>query len=1009
MATTTRVDSFWTAQQPATNHRDFEHNLALVIGINAYGNGIPTLTTAVNDAKQVDRILCEKHQYATHLLVDNVTLSQLTVVFEEILPQVVGPQDRLLVYFAGHGIALDGDDGPAGYLVLQDSILDDRLSFLPMNDLHRWLAALTCRHLLVVLDCCFAGAFRWASTRQLALLPKILHKERYDRFIQSPAWQVLTSAAYDQTALDLLSGDIKRGLIQSTTDVHSPFAQAFLQALAGAGDVAPQGGGDGVITATELYLYLRDVVEVQADKQASHAQTPGLWPLKKHGKGEYIFLVPDHVLNLPPAPDLTKQNNPYRGLQSYDRRNANLFFGRNEQIKQLAAVVEKNPLTVVLGASGTGKSSLVKAGLLPYLQPEENDEQSMTGGWHILAPMRPGDAPLRTLQNLLRQVPVIEVEGVEGETSQPDVMFSGSALYAPLRNRLDHWFRVHRGQRLLLIVDQFEELITLSRNVASREHFQQILAEILQKYADDIRIILTLRTDFETQFADSPLSPYWDAGRYIVPPMSQADLRAVIEGPASERVLHFDPPELVDKLIDEVIQTPGALPLLSFTLSEMYIKYVESVSDNRALTQEYYDELGGVIGSLRTRATQEYEQLPDDAHRLTMQRMMLRMISIEGGELTRRRLPLSELEYPNQQENERVALVLDRLVEVRLLVRDSADVDADGTADPYVEPAHDALVRAWDKLLEWKQEADEYLPLQRRVTQSANEWQNADEASATGLLWTNDPRLPQLQQVLYQDASASIRSGNPLKILWRTLWPPRQTHGRSTWLNAVESAFVRESTQRRAVVWRRTVGIVLAVIIALLALTAFALYSRQIAIQKERESQSQALAANAQQAIQNKDHDLAIALALDANSIAEAPPLANNALAAAAYVPGTQVLFAKHTGEIKGVAFSPDGRYVLTGATDQTAYLWDAKTGEIIHQLGATELDDAVTSLAYSPLGDTALLGLEDGSLLVWDVTSGAVAMRFAKQAEAVSAVAYAADGHRAWQDIEMGRSFCGT
>jgi hypothetical protein len=160
------------------------------------------------------------------------------------------------------------------------------------------------------------------------------------------------------------------------TECHSPFAQAFLQALDGAGDLVPKGVGDGIITATELYMYLRDAVEVRADKQANHAQTPGLWPLRKHGKGEYIFLVPNHALNLPPAPNLTAENNPYRGLQAYERHHAKLFFGRDQQIAQLAAVLATHPLTVVLGASGTGKSSLVKAGLVPYLQLETSVDHS---------------------------------------------------------------------------------------------------------------------------------------------------------------------------------------------------------------------------------------------------------------------------------------------------------------------------------------------------------------------------------------------------------------------------------------------------------------------------------------------------------------------------------------------------------------------------------------------------------------------------------------------------------
>ena len=124
-----------------------------------------------------------------------VTRERLRTLFSEELPARLGNDDRLLVYFAGHGVALDGDDGPAGYLVPQDAVPGSSASMLPMTDLHAWLTALPCRHMLAILDCCFAGAFRWASTRNLGALPEVLHKERYDRYLLSPAWQVLTSAA----------------------------------------------------------------------------------------------------------------------------------------------------------------------------------------------------------------------------------------------------------------------------------------------------------------------------------------------------------------------------------------------------------------------------------------------------------------------------------------------------------------------------------------------------------------------------------------------------------------------------------------------------------------------------------------------------------------------------------------------------------------------------------------------------------------------------------------------
>lgn len=156
------------------------------------------------------------------------------------MQQEVGPNDRVFFYFAGHGIALDGDDGPEGYLVPEDAKRDDRTSFLGMTELHDSLAKLPCRHLLVILDCCFAGAFRWSSTRDISALPSVIHRERFERYIHDPAWQVLTSAAHDQTALDVLSGNTIGERIES--DAHSPFAAAlFRSGWRGGSDSSEQG------------------------------------------------------------------------------------------------------------------------------------------------------------------------------------------------------------------------------------------------------------------------------------------------------------------------------------------------------------------------------------------------------------------------------------------------------------------------------------------------------------------------------------------------------------------------------------------------------------------------------------------------------------------------------------------------------------------------------------------------------------------------------------------------
>lgn len=348
---------------------EFSRNLAFVIGINNYRNGISPLHNAVNDAKKLVEILRENHGYQVWVCLDEIaTLKNLNDLFEKTLNQEVKSDDRLLFYFAGHGIALNSEDGPQGYLIPQDAKLGDSKTYLAMTQVHEALSQLPCRHFLGIFDCCFAGAFRWSSTRDLLTAPEVIHQERYDRFIADPAWQVITSAASDQKALDAFNLNIDRGEIGN----HSPFAAALFEALTGGADAYPPATngklpGDGVITATELYLYLRDRVELATEKHRLR-QTPGIWALNKHDKGEYIFLTPGHQLNLPPAPPLEESKNPYRGLESFEEKHSDLFFGRTALVEKLHEFVTTNSLTVVLGTSGSGKSSLVKAGLIPHLK-----------------------------------------------------------------------------------------------------------------------------------------------------------------------------------------------------------------------------------------------------------------------------------------------------------------------------------------------------------------------------------------------------------------------------------------------------------------------------------------------------------------------------------------------------------------------------------------------------------------------------------------------------------------
>ena len=908
---------------------EFERSLAIVIGINRYQNGISPLQTAAEDAKELSLLLALEHNYeVVRLLDEQATRENLRKLLLEELPREIKPcdRDRVLFYFAGHGIALNDENGPAGYLVPQDAKPGNSESFLPMQDLHDALIALNCRHLIAILDCCFAGTFRWSSvSRDLLAFPEIIHKERYDRFITDPAWQAITSAGYDQKALDVLSLRDERG---NTGQNHSPFAQALFNALRGGADIYPldQDGrplGDGVITAQELIPYLRHQVE-QATEEHHKRQTPGLWPLKKHDKGEYIFLVPGHPLNLPPAPELNKDNNPYRGLEPFEEKHSKLFFGRNQLIEQLLSVVTKQALTVVLGASGTGKSSLVKAGLIPRLRSLGEAQ------WHLLPPMRPGESPFSALARAILSIAKVDAT---------DELERINALSEALRQEpkqlseiVAAWSNANPKTKLLLVIDQFEELVTLCRDDEERQQFMRQLEATLTTRPEQLRLVQTLRSDFEPQFLDSPLKPHWMEARFIVPPMTQDELRQAIERPASERVLYFesdDPNQpLVDQLINEVVQMPGALPLLSFTLSELYLKYLERRGNNRALTENDYRELGGVAGSLTRRATQEYNELvqQDPAYKHTIRQVMLRMVAVEGGGLARRRVPKSELVYLNSAENERVREVIRRFSAARLIVEGQ-----EPGGEAYAEPAHDALVRGWDKLRMWINQRQKTLTLQQRLTPAANDWLNNDRA--IGYLWADDPRIELLAKVAESD---------------------------DNWLNHLETEFINSSIQQRRDELKE------------------AEERRNLAVSRQ-------LAAQAELARSQQVKLLPRSILLAVESMRLSPSLeADQALRSGLNLLPRRLTHIPH--QIDAVAFSPNGQYlaIVTSESEETVQIQVCKadTGEKVAAIKKyIEVAGVVSrrAIVFSPPDGKYLATVtvswqpdeEIARLEVWEVVTG--------------------------------------
>ncbi|MDB4930628.1 MAG: hypothetical protein JWM10_3112, partial [Myxococcaceae bacterium] len=362
---------------------------ALVIGIDDYAAPFARLSGAVDDATAVAAVLADPartDRFEVTLLTDAAaTLEGIKAAFAELWGKVAAePAARVVLYFAGHGVSAvapdEVDATTPGYFLPHDAVHGARQNWLAMADAQRAINALGCHHLLLVLDCCFAGAFRWFATRAASPSDRPLFEERVRRYLHDPAWHVITSAAHDEEALDALDGTLllagrrpRDVAAADGTGARSPFARALVMALRGDADLAlpRENDPDGVITGSEIQVYIRACFDRWQDQMERPLQHPLFfhWPARSD-KGEFVFLNPDPAVpvKLAPAIALIAANNPYRGLAPHTHDPARpYFFGRDALARALVAMVTTEPVVVVHGASGAGKSSLVFAGALPAL------------------------------------------------------------------------------------------------------------------------------------------------------------------------------------------------------------------------------------------------------------------------------------------------------------------------------------------------------------------------------------------------------------------------------------------------------------------------------------------------------------------------------------------------------------------------------------------------------------------------------------------------------------------
>ncbi len=416
------------------------------------------------------------------------------------------------------------------------------------------------------------------------------------------------------------------------------------------------------------------------------------------------------------APELPDDLCPFVGLNAFREQNGAIFFGRQRLIDVVLAKLQTERLVTVIGSSGSGKSSLVLAGVIPALKGgaiPATEATPSSQAWRYAPRMVPGSNPLANLARLLQTAGEATAEADKGQlwrAEQIERLLHQSDYLVQMVNATDP--TPDKNAPVVLVVDQFEETFTLCTDEVVRVAFVRNLMALAQTPGLRHTVILTMRTDFEPQIARLPdFQARFENALVRVTPLSSAELRQAIEQPATLIGLKFES-GLIEQLLQDVLGEPAALPLLQFTLLKLW----ENRDRNR-ITWEAYKRLGGGRLALARSADELFASLiPEE--QVTARRILLRLVRpSEGLEVTSNRVRLATL-YQSGEARDRIDRVLQKLLNAHLLRISEGDT----AADTQIEVAHEALVRNWPRLVAWLDQERAAILERLRLTEAAEQW-----------------------------------------------------------------------------------------------------------------------------------------------------------------------------------------------------------------------------------------------------------------------------------------------
>ena len=880
---------------------------ALIVGINRYPEytNFNDLTVAALDGENVAQRL-EQYGYEPFRIQDlplgltqkgpGEASSRGLVKLEELRSAVANlfnppppnqPPETGLFFFSGHGCRQEVDGVEEVFLVTSDAFPDVGIYGYPLRELGEQIATSPVKQVVIWLDCCYSGEL-------LSLLPFIPTDKAYCLITATRSFEPGIEISHEQGV----------------------FTKELLAGL------NPENYPDGIVTSHNLAEFIEQ-------------------RMSRTGQRPLIANSKQAILLTTQFPKLSFQDKcPYRSLSYFTAKpeDALVFHGRSQLTEQLIERVKtKERLLVVLGASGSGKSSLLRAGLLYQLKLG----QAITGSdrWHYLEPFTPQKTPKQRLQEVLEKGKLLEKQPENSSKTQ-----------------------------VVMIIDQFEECFTMSEPDQRLEFFNSLIELLEQK--DNLIVLIAMRSDFRgrlreyAQFVEKINRPYINVDQ-----LNRQEIEEAIALPAELVGLGIEG-RLKQQLINDVEDYPGSLPLLQYTLTELWKQSRQQ--QETFLRLETYQKLGGIEGTLEKRANQVFDSLSAEEQNVA-RRLFLELTQVGDTLDTRRRIRLGEL-VNSHHSLELLDGVSETLAssENRLITRS----DEENSQDVVLDVVHEALIRHWGRLVEWKQTYTEAMVIERKLEAAAEEWMEKGKRRDDAGVLLQGGKLVEAQEYL-------------------------RKYGELGMLNGLAEEYIQVSRQKHKQITRNrrllAVGFIGVLVLGIVVLTAVVLESRKQQ-KKAEESEIKALSQSSELLFTLDQPFDALKESLKAGGKLKQANWVKGDTRVRAIASLRQSLYGVkqfnsldgHSRSLTTVAFSPDGQTIATASSDNTVKLW-TREGKPLHTITGHSND--VTTVAFSPDGQTIATASFDNTVKLW-TREGKPLHTLTGHSHYVYSVAFSPDGN---------------